>query len=119
MKIKRSKFQEIQKLKIPEIKSNKVVNSKKSKIKCQRSEEFQKSSIVVSMIVILDYVCLGCSTKNTLRIRRFSADGFGGLHKMSIVRKKWASVYEDCEYLKYGGYFRKILDTNACVEVLA
>ena len=41
---------------------------------------------------------------------------------MSIVRKKWASVYEDCEYLKYGGgggYFRKILDTNVCVEVLA
>ena len=39
---------------------------------------------------------------------------------MSIVRKKWASVYEDCEYLKYGGgYFRKVLDTNVRVEVLA
>ena len=28
--------------------TTKVVNSKKSKIKCQRSEQFQKSSIVVS-----------------------------------------------------------------------
>ena len=38
---------------------------------------------------------------------------------MSVIRKKWASVYEDCEYLEYGGFLRKILDTNACVAVLA
>ena len=34
-------------------------------------------------------------------------DGFGGLHKMSIARGEWVNVYEDCEYLEYGGFFRK------------
>ena len=74
---------------------------------------------MVSKVVILEYVCLGCSIKNTLRVKRFSADGFGGLHKMSIVRGEWANVYEDCEYLEYGGSLGKILDTNVCVAVLA
>ena len=36
---------------------------------------------------------------------------------MSIVQKKWASVYEDYEYLGLGGSLGKILDTNACVAV--
>ena len=67
-----------------------------------------KNSIVVSKNCnFLEYVCLGCSIKNTLRVKRFSADGFGGLHKMSIVRGEWVNVYEDCEYLEYGGFFRK------------
>ena len=39
---------EIQKVEDTRNQTTKVVNSKKSKIKCQKSEEFQKSSIVVS-----------------------------------------------------------------------
>ena len=42
-----------------------------------------------------------------LEVRKLSEDKFGGLHKMSIVRKKWVRVYEDCEYLKYGGHLGK------------
>ena len=38
---------------------------------------------------------------------------------MSIVRDERASVYEDCEYLEYGRFLGKILDTNVCVAVLA
>ena len=62
---------------------------------------------------------LGLLDQKYLEVRKFSADGFGGMHKMSVVRKKWASVYEDCEYLELRGVLRKILDTNACVAVLA
>ena len=47
---------------------------------------------------------LGGLTKNTLRLRKLSGDGFGGMHKMSVVQKKWASVYEDCEYLGLGRF---------------
>ena len=50
---------------------------------------------------------LGDLTKNDLRLRKFSEDGFGGMHKMSVVQKKWASVYEDCEYLELRGVLRK------------
>ena len=49
----------------------------------------------------------GLLNQKYLEVRRFSADGFGGMHKMSIVRKKWANVYEDCEYLEYGGLLGK------------
>ena len=63
---------------------------------------------------------LGLLNQIYLEDRRFSADGFGGMHKMSIVWDNWVNVYEDCKYLEYwGGGFRKILDTNACVVVLA
>ena len=55
---------------------------------------------------------LGLLNQKYLEVRRFSADGFGGMHKMSIVREKWVNVYEDCKYLEYG-VIRKILDTNA------
>ena len=58
---------------------------------------------------------LGLLNQKYLEVRRFSADGFRGMHKMSIVRKKWANVYEDCEYLEYGGSLGKFLDTTACV----
>ena len=46
---------------------------------------------------------LGLLNQKHLEDRRFSADGFGGMHKMSIVRGEWANVYEDFEYLEYGG----------------
>ena len=48
-------------------------------------------------------------TKSTLRLRIFFWDGFEGMYKMRVVKKKWASVYEDCEYLglrKLLGKFR-------------
>ena len=50
---------------------------------------------------------LGLLDQKYLEVRKFSGDGFGGMHKMSVVQKKWASVYEDCEYLEYGGYLGK------------
>ena len=46
---------------------------------------------------------LGLLNQKYLEVKRFSEDGFGGLHKMSIVRGEWVNVYEDCEYLEYGG----------------
>ena len=50
---------------------------------------------------------LGLLNQKYLEVKRFSKDGFGGMHKMSIVRGESVNVYEDCEYLEYGGYLGK------------
>ena len=50
---------------------------------------------------------LGLLNQKYLEVRKFSTDRFGGIHKMSIVQKKWASVYKDCEYLGLRGVLRK------------
>nr|KAJ0197159.1 hypothetical protein LSAT_V11C700372100 [Lactuca sativa] len=65
-----------------------MVNSKKSNIKYQRKEGIQELQVVVSS---KSWVAL----QKYLEVRKLSEDRFGGLHKMSVVQKKWTGVHED------------------------
>ena len=49
----------------------------------------------------------GLLDQKYLEVKKFFGDGFGGMHKMSVVQKIWASVYEDCKYLELRGVLRK------------
>ena len=105
-------------MKIPKIKQQ---GGEFKEIKDQIIKEVKNSKELHSGIINCNSrLCmLGLLNQKYLEDRRFSADGFGGMHKMSIVRDKWANVYEDCKYLGLRGSLGKILDTNACVAVLA
>ena len=85
--------------------TKKVVNSKKSKIKVSKKWRIPKSSIVVPKSCnCLDYVCLGCSTKNTLRLGDFLRMDSEGCIKWALFGKSGWVFMRIVSIWSIGGY---------------
>ena len=101
---KDQKFQEFKKLKIPKIKQQ---GGEFKEIKDQMSKKWRILKELHSGIIncnCLDYVCLGCSTKNTLRLRGFLRMDSEGCIKWALFGKSGRMFMRIVSIWSMGGY---------------